>query len=88
MEDIASWFYERMIELIESVERDSSWFLGSVVVDGGNIWWLRQNVGNRGALVEIILLCTCKAEDMHICNSINEQRNPRPNLRVSIAHTY
>lgn len=59
-----------------------------VFVDGGNIWWLRVNVGKRGALVEIILLRSCKAEDMDICNSTNEQRKLRLNLRISISHTY
>lgn len=75
MGDIASWFYERIIELFGSVERDSSWFLRSMVVDGGNIWWLRQNVGNRCALVEIVLLCTCKAEE---CTFATAPANNKP----------
>jgi hypothetical protein len=33
--------------------------------------WLRENVGRRGALAEIILLCGGKAEGMHMRNSNN-----------------
>jgi hypothetical protein len=57
-----------------------------VMVDDGNIWVLRQNVGRRGASVENYI--SCKAEDNYIRNSTNERRTVLFNQRSLIAEDY